>query len=70
MARELGDYKINVNCIAPGATVSEDPSDKMAYEQRVKKLTHSMIPKLCLKRIQVPGDRVGTINFLASSLKI
>ena len=66
MARELGDYKINVNCIAPGATVSEDPSDKAAYEQRVKKLTQ-VFPKLCLKRIQIPQDLVGTAIFLASS---
>ena len=67
MARELGDYNINVNCIAPGATVSEDPNDKAAYEQRVKKLTQQMIPKLCLKRVQYPEDLVGTVIFLASS---
>lgn len=56
-----------MNCIAPGATVSEDPSDKAAYEQRVKKLTQLMVPKLCLKRVQLPEDVVGTVVFLASS---
>ena len=66
MARELGDFNINVNCIAPGATRSEDPSDKVAYEERTKKLT-KFAEKLCLKRVQQPEDLVGTAIFLASS---
>jgi 3-oxoacyl-[acyl-carrier protein] reductase len=66
MARELGDLNINVNCIAPGATVSEDPDDTVAYEQRVKKI-ESLSSKLCLKRTQLPEDLVGTVIFLASS---
>ena len=66
MARELGDYNINVNCIAPGATVSEDPGDKVAYEQRIKKLSQ-MAPKRCIKRAQFPDDLIGTAIFLASS---
>jgi len=66
MAREVGDYNINVNCIAPGATLSEDPSDKAAFERRKARL-ESFLPKLCLKRIQYPEDLVGTAIFLASS---
>jgi len=67
MARELGGFGINVNCIAPGATVSEDPADKAAYESRMKKLTEGTVPKTCLKRMQLPEDLVGTAIFLASS---
>jgi 3-oxoacyl-[acyl-carrier protein] reductase len=67
MARELGEYKINVNCIAPGATLADDPSDKAVYEQRAKRLTELAVPKLCFKRIQYPEDLVGTAIFLASS---
>jgi len=67
MARELGDFNINVNCIAPGATVAEDPSDKDAYERRVSRVTQVAIPRRCLKRVQYPDDLVGTAIFLASS---
>lgn len=67
MARELGEYKINVNCIAPGATLADDPSDKEVWEQRRKKLTELVVPKLCFKRVQYPEDLVGTAIFLASS---
>ena len=67
MARELGGFGINVNCIAPGATLSEDPSNKAAYEGRVKKLTELLVPKTCLKRVQLPEDLVGTAIFLASA---
>ena len=66
MAREVGEYGINVNCITPGATLSEDPSDKAAVERRVSRLQQS-IPKRCLKRMQYPEDLVGTAIFLASS---
>ena len=67
MARELGDYNINVNCIAPGATVADDPRDKEVYERRVKRITEGSLPKRCLKRIEYPEDLVGTAIFLASS---
>lgn len=67
MAREVGDYNINVNCIAPGATLAEDPSDRDAWEARVKRFNEILLPKRCLKRIQYPEDLVGTVIFLASS---
>jgi NAD(P)-dependent dehydrogenase (short-subunit alcohol dehydrogenase family) len=67
MARELGDYNIAANCIAPGATVSKDPSDKAAFEARVARPTKETIPKRCLKRMECPEDLVGTVIFLASS---
>jgi len=67
MAREVGDCNINVNCIAPGATLAEDPGDKDAWEGRVKRFNEILLPKRCLKRIQYPEDLVGAVIFLASS---
>jgi NAD(P)-dependent dehydrogenase (short-subunit alcohol dehydrogenase family) len=67
MARELGDFNIRVNTIAPGFTHSEGgdkfdrnkvystaPSDEIQLKRR------------CLKRPAVPEDHVGLAVFLAS----
>ncbi len=61
MARELGPYHINVNCIAPGSTFSEDPDNLERLEFR-KQLVANQI----LKRVELPEDLVGTVIFLAS----
>ncbi len=66
MAREAGEFNINVNCIAPGATQSWEPTDKDEYESR-QKILEFLLPKRALKRIQNPADLVGTAIFLASS---
>ena len=62
LARETGEYNINVNCIAPGSTFSEDPSDKAALEFR-----EQAIARRAIKRVAYPEDLVGTAIFLASS---
>lgn len=62
LARELGEHNINVNCIAPGATFSEDPSDTVALEKRKK-----AAERRAIKRVEYPEDLVGTAIFLASS---
>ena len=67
LAHELGDFNINVNCIAPGATMAEDPSDKAAVEKRTERISRRVVPKRCLKRVQYPEDLVGTAIFLASA---
>ena len=62
LARELGDYNICVNAVAPGLTASDtqvatsNPDYLQAY-----------IVRRCLKREEVPQDLVGTVLFLASS---
>ena len=61
-AQELGEYNINVNCIGPGATFTEDPTDTAAFEARKKAAERRII-----KRVQYPEDLVGTAIFLASS---
>jgi 3-oxoacyl-[acyl-carrier protein] reductase len=61
LARELGDYNINVNCLAPGSTLTEEPDNQAMLEFR-KRATLDR----CLKRLEYPDDLVGTVIFLAS----
>ena len=67
MARELGDYKINVNAIAPGFTHSEggDEFDRNKKFPSVP-LDEIQIPLRCIKRPAYPQDLVGAAVFLAS----
>jgi 3-oxoacyl-[acyl-carrier protein] reductase len=62
LAKEVGDYNINVNCIAPGSTFAEDPTNKEAIVNRSK-----TVPQRALKRVEYPEDLTGTAVFLASS---
>jgi len=63
LAREVGDDNINVNCLAPGNTLSEEnPTDQMV------KFRESSIGLRALKRLQMPSDAVGAMLFLASPL--
>ena len=63
LAREVGDDNINVNCLAPGNTLSEeDPTEQMI------KFRESSVNLRSLKRLQVPDDVVGAMLFLASPL--
>ena len=62
LARELGEFGINVNTLAPGSTLSEGQDNVKATEMREK-----AVGTRCLKRIQVPGDLVGGLLFLCSS---
>ena len=62
LARELGDYNINVNSVAPGLTMSMDDIDdeRMARNQ-------TRIQARSIKRSEVPQDLVRTVVFLCSS---
>jgi NAD(P)-dependent dehydrogenase (short-subunit alcohol dehydrogenase family) len=60
MARELGNYGICVNTVAPGMVVTEG---RQVDPEHVKR-TNS---QRCFKRDQVEADLVGTVVFLASS---
>ena len=63
LAREVGGDNINVNCLAPGNTLSEEnPS------QETIRLRESSAGLRALKRVQVPQDVVGAMLFLASPL--
>jgi NAD(P)-dependent dehydrogenase (short-subunit alcohol dehydrogenase family) len=61
LARELGQFKINVNCIAPGGTLT-DPENPALVE-----MYKGPIPRRSIPRIEYPEDLVGTAVFLASS---
>ena len=60
LGRELGEYNINVNAVAPGFTLSLDEVDQRP-EQRQRRLDSRSI-----KRPEVSQDLVGAIVFLSS----
>ena len=66
MARELGDYNINVNAIAPGFTHSEG-GDEFDNEKKFPPvpLDDLQLSQRCIKKPVYPEDLVGTAIFLA-----
>jgi 3-oxoacyl-[acyl-carrier protein] reductase len=62
MARQLGQWGINVNCMTPGSTMSEDNATAAVLARR-----EGSIHKRAIKRVEKPADIVGTALFLASS---
>jgi 3-oxoacyl-[acyl-carrier protein] reductase len=63
LAREVGEFNINVNALAPGNTLSEEnPTEETI------RLRQSSAGLRTLKRVQVPQDVVGAMLFLASPL--
>jgi 3-oxoacyl-[acyl-carrier protein] reductase len=63
LAREVGADNIHVNCLAPGNTLSEENPTA-----QIVKFRESSVGLRALKRVQVPGDVVGALMFLASPL--
>ncbi|HEX6438512.1 MAG TPA: SDR family oxidoreductase [Candidatus Binatia bacterium] len=62
MARQLGEWNINVNCMTPGSTMSEDSVTDEVIERR-----QGSTGKRAFPRIETPADIIGTAVFLASS---
>lgn len=62
LARELGEFNINVNCIAPGLTISTDEVSESRAALEAQRLHARSI-----KRSQIPEELVGTAIFLCSS---
>src|ERR1044071_5909518 len=60
LAREVGDYGICVNAIAPGLVEHEG-------QTAPKALTELQLKARSIKRLQTPEDLMGTLVFLASS---
>jgi 3-oxoacyl-[acyl-carrier protein] reductase len=63
LAREVGEFNINVNCLAPGNTLSEENPDNATV-----RLREASAGLRAFKRVQVPQDAVGAMLFLASPL--
>lgn len=62
LAREIGGDNIQVNCLAPGSTLSEEnPSEE------ILRFRQASVQNRALKRVQLPQDLVGAMLFLASS---
>lgn len=64
MARELGEFSINVNCISPGYVPGTEGMQAIvgAPPGMDEFITHMQ----CIQRPQGPDDLVGTLIFLAS----
>lgn len=62
LARELGPFGINVNCVQPGGTFTEIPRETVTPQARAGLMTMQCIP-----REEVPADLVGIMIFLSSS---
>jgi 3-oxoacyl-[acyl-carrier protein] reductase len=62
MARQLGEWGINVNCMTPGSTMSEEDVTDDVLARR-----EGSVSKRCFKRVEKPDDIVGTALFLASA---
>lgn len=62
LARDLGEFGITVNTLAPGSTLSEKPEDSKAVDMR----SEAVVTR-CLKKVELPEDLVGTMVYLCSS---
>jgi len=63
VAKALGEYNINVNCISPGYTLTPATMEiPEAHEERNKEV----LKDRCIHRSEQPADLVGTAVFLAS----
>ena len=62
MARQLGQWGINVNCMTPGSTMSEE-----VVTDEVRRRRESSVRGRAFNRIELPEDITGTALFLASS---
>lgn len=62
LAREVGQYGINVNTLAPGSTLTDDLPEGADLEMRQRAAQGR-----ALKRVETPADLVGAAIFLSSS---
>jgi 3-oxoacyl-[acyl-carrier protein] reductase len=61
-ARELGERKIRVNCVLPGATQTE-----VAHSVQPPERQRVLLESQSIKRMEEPDDLAGAVLFLASA---
>ena len=61
LAKELGEFQINVNCLVPGGIIAEHRSSEEELRSR-----QNAAARRAIKRIETADDVVGTAIFLAS----
>lgn len=61
LARELGDWNINVNCVSYAGIITE--IERESFPPEAQKM---VLSQQCIKRPGVPEELVGTVMFLAS----
>jgi NAD(P)-dependent dehydrogenase (short-subunit alcohol dehydrogenase family) len=65
LARELGEYGININSLAPGFTLSGGGHEVSKNQRYPKVPLPQIIGRRSLNHEQVPEDLVGSAVFLA-----
>jgi NAD(P)-dependent dehydrogenase (short-subunit alcohol dehydrogenase family) len=63
LAREVGDFGIRCNCLAPGLTMSDAVQSNDVW----KAPAAANVASRCLKREQLPDDLIGALIFLAAA---
>ena len=65
LAREVGDYGIRVNAVAPGLTYTEGMKALVTQGVLPAGITDQVAAQRCIKRQEEVKDLVGTVIFLA-----
>ena len=63
MAKELAQYNIRVNAIAPGLTMTD-----MMIESTPEDALKSTLQRICMKRVGMPEEIANAVLFLSSDL--
>jgi 3-oxoacyl-[acyl-carrier protein] reductase len=61
LARELGDWNIHVNAVAPGPVTTEVPQTTITHDE-----VKALVAQQCIKREETPKELLGPVMFLAS----
>ncbi len=64
LAAELGEFNINVNCVAPGWVITDMTKDSL----KDKTIFDKVCDDIPLKRIALPEEVAGPVLFLSSDL--
>lgn len=66
IARELGEFNIHVNAVAPGYTMSLGEDAPSEAREQARRWAGKLARMGCIQRVQEPADLVRTVAFLLS----